>query len=228
LDKFYSDDGLEHCLYKSGPADIDGYGNQIINVKNNSGIITQAFVLFDSHAYAKGFFRDYDNIHQNQIDWYEREITRLDFLNRANGAEETIKSLAFFHIPLTEQRDAWFEYADKGNSENVKLLYGTAGESGAVVYSGIGDDELFETMLRLGSTKGVFTGHDHLNNFSIEYNGGSGDKTIRLTYGMSIDYLAYPGIYKQVTQRGGTVITVFPDGEFDCYGLRLQGLEVID
>ena len=31
---------------------------------------------------------------------------------------------------------------------------------------------------------------------------------------MSVDYLAYFGIYKKYEQRGGTVITVQPDGSF--------------
>ena len=65
-------------------------------------------------------------------------------------------------------------------------------------------------VIETGSTKAVFCGHDHYNNFSIEYKG------IRLTYGMSVDYLAYPGIYKEGSQRGCTVITVESDGSFDC------------
>ena len=123
-----------------------------------------------------------------------------------------LPSAAFFHIPLTEQKDAWYEYVENGfeDTENAKLIYGTAGESGKVVYSGIGDDGLFEAMLETGSTKAVFCGHDHYNNFSIDYKG------IRLTYGMSVDYLAYPGIYKKGSQRGCTMITFNPDGSFLC------------
>ncbi|MBR6336092.1 MAG: hypothetical protein IKR90_08075, partial [Clostridia bacterium] len=123
----------------------------------------------------------------------------------------SIKSLMFFHIPLTEYKDAWYEFADNGfkDTDDVKLVYGTAGESKKVVYCGIGDDNMFETIQELGSTKGVFCGHDHLNYFSVDYKG------IRLTYGKSIDYLAYIGIYKLGTQRGCTVITVKPDGTFD-------------
>ena len=223
ISDYYSRPELKYCLYQKGPEDVDGYGNYFINVKNSAGIITQSFVLFDSHSYVKGFYQDYDNIHPNQITWYENEIKRMDALNRANGATEIFKSLAFFHIPLVEYRDAYFEWYDNGqkDTENVKYVYGNAGETGKVVYSGIGEDELFETMLRLGSTKGVFTGHDHYNNFSLYYNGGEGDDYIRLTYGMSIDYLAYFGIAKKTAQRGGTVIEVGTDGSFDCYGLRL-------
>lgn len=65
-------------------------------------------------------------------------------------------------------------------------------------------------MLELGSTQAIFCGHDHKNNFSLDYKG------IRLTYGMSVDYLAYPGIYKLGIQRGCTMISFYPDGSFDC------------
>lgn len=35
---------------------------------------------------------------------------------------------------------------------------------------------------------------------------------MRLTYGMSIDYLAMPGIARDTKQRGATLITVRQDG----------------
>ena len=223
LSNYYG--GLDYCLYEAGPPGIDGYGNHIINVESSVRIITQSLIMIDSHAYRKGFLRDYDNIHANQIEWYEDEVERLDAINRTRGASDRIKSLAFFHIPLRENLYAWNEYVENGfaDTQNVVFHYGEAGESGKIVYSSDYDDEVFETMLRLESTQGIFTGHDHLNNFSLDYNGGSGSKYIRLTYGMSIDYLAYPGISKKTKQRGATVITVSPDGRFDCYGLRLDG-----
>ena len=62
----------------------------------------------------------------------------------------------------------------------------------------------------MGSTRGTFCGHDHLNNLSVTYKG------IRLTYGLSVDYLAYIGIKNYGAQRGFTRITVRPDGGFDC------------
>ncbi|MDR2090856.1 MAG: metallophosphoesterase [Clostridiales bacterium] len=229
ISDFYENDDLKYCVYTAGPDEISGYGNQIINVENSNGIITQSLVLLDSHAYVRGFVSEYDNVHQDQVDWYEKEILRLDGINKNRGAAERLKSLAFFHIPLTEQKDAWLEYVDNGekNTDNVKYVYGSAWETGKIVYCGVGEDELFETMLKIGSTQGVFTGHDHLNNFSIYYNGGAGDRYIRLTYGMSIDYLAYPGIYKQTAQRGGTVILTSADGSFDCYGLRMVDHAII-
>ncbi len=222
ISEFYSNEEFKYCLYQSGPDDVDGYGNQVINVKNSQGIITQSLYIFDSHSYVDGdilgIMWKYDNIHENQIQWYKDTVNALNEQNNevyaSLGSDEKsdIKSAAFFHIPLEEQKDAWYEYMNNGyqDTEDVKYHYGVAGEGKKIVYCGIGQDNLFETMLELGSTKAVFCGHDHENNFSVEYKG------IRLTYGMSVDYLAYPGIYKLGSQRGCTVINFAPDGSFDC------------
>ncbi len=222
LSKFYSSEELEYCLFEEDSEEVDGYGNNVINVKNSKGIITQSLYLFDSHSYVDGdvlgIMWKYDNIHENQVEWYKNMVLSLNEQNNKLFAElgikeeSDIKSAAFFHIPLVEQKDAWYEYARNGfkDTENVKFFYGVAGEGSKVVYSGVGEDNLFETMLELGSTKATFCGHDHYNNFSVEYKG------IRLTYGMSVDYLAYPGIYKEGAQRGCTIITFAPDGTFDC------------
>lgn len=222
ISDFYSSEDFKYCLFQAGPEDVDGYGNQVINIKNSDGIVTQSLFVFDSHSYTDGDFLGimwkYDNIHENQVQWYEQKINEINTANAQKAKElgieapETVKSAAFFHIPLTEQKDAWDEYAANGyaDTENVKLHYGVAGETGKVVYCGIGEDGLFEKMQELGSTKAIFCGHDHYNNFSLDYKG------IRLTYGMSVDYLAYPGIYQKGSQRGCTVITFSPDGSFNC------------
>ena len=219
--QFYGSGDYHYCLFQAGPEEIDGSGNQIVVVKNTKGAATQLLYLLDSHSYTDGDYLGikwlYDNIHQNQIDWYAETLKAYEAENdavyAALGADKIppLKSCLFFHIPLTEYKDAWYEYIENGqqDTENVKLIYGTAGESKKVVYSGVGDDNLFETVQELGSTQAIFCGHDHLNNFSLEYKG------IRLTYGRSVDYLAYPGIYKLGSQRGCTVITYAPDGSLE-------------
>lgn len=210
--ELYESDEYPHCLFQKGSDDVDGAGNYIINVKNSKGEITQSLVMFDSHSYIDndyfGILWKYDCVHKNQIEWYENAMNSLAQEN--NG--KMPKSLAFFHIPLKEMRDAYYEYRDNDykDTQNVKYIYGKAGEKSAVVYTSENNYGLFESFSKLGSTQGVFFGHDHLNNFSLDYKG------IRLTYGYSIDYLAYSGISKFGSQRGCTVITVSPNGTFDC------------
>lgn len=215
LGKFYENEDYKYCLFQSGPEDVDGYGNHTIEVKNSKGVITQAIILIDSQAYVKDNIIEsikgtYDNIHPNQVEWYEKEILRMNAENEKLGEEETVKSLAFFHIPLVEMLDGWTEFADNGykDTENFKFVDGIMGEGGKLVYCGLGEDDMFEKMLELDSTKAMFNGHDHLNSTTFEYKG------IQFSYGYSIDYFAYSGIDKLGSQRGCTMITCKPDTTF--------------
>ena len=213
ISKLYSDrEKYPHCLFTEGPENIDGCGNYVINIKNTQGKITQSLFMFDSHSYTDndvfGIMWKYDCVHENQVQWYRDEIADLTIQNGG----EVPKSMAFMHIPVVEMREAYYEYRDNGfqDTENVKYLYGTAGEKNDVVYSSDKNYGLFDAFLEEGSTQNVFFGHDHLNNFSLIYKG------IRFTYGYSIDYLAYNGISKFGAQRGCNVIMIHPDGSYDC------------
>lgn len=212
ISEIYLDEKYKYCLFTTGPESVDGFCNQIINVKNNSDQITHSFYVLDSHAYtgddALGIKWEYDNIHDNQIEWYEKSVKALDSYNTTKGGSK-ITSTMYFHIPLREYETAWKE-SNSGSVDttDVKYIYGEAQETNEAVCCGAGEDDLFEKILELGNTKGIFCGHDHLNFFSLEYKG------VRLTYGMSIDYLAYFGIDKLNEQRGGTLITIKTDGDF--------------
>lgn len=228
--EYYESQNFKYCLFERGFSGEDkGYGNNIIKVKNSAGVVTQALVTLDSHSYIDGDILGlawkYDNLHESQVDWYKTEIQKIVSANKAIDPTATeLKNLAFMHIPVMEYRDAWQEYTEAGhqNTDNVKFDFGVMGESDGNkngvktwgIYCGMNPCNFFEAGLENG-LQGIFCGHDHYNNFSVLYNGGSGDKYIRLTYGMSTDYLAYPGIFKEHSQRGCTVITVSPDGSFD-------------
>lgn len=199
-----------HCLFQSGPKDVDGYGNYIVNVQTSKGEITQSFVMLDSHSYIDndyfGIMWKYDCVHKNQVEWYEQQIKTLTKINN----NKTPKSLMFFHMPPQEMLTAYNEYKENGYKDTAdsKYIGGKAGEKDLVVYPSEKNYGLFDKCLELGSTKGIFFGHDHLNNFTILYKG------IQLTYDYTVDYLAYVGINKYGTQRGCTMITTKPDGSF--------------
>ena len=193
-------------MYPYSQPDISGRNNQLIELRNPDGTLNQAIFLLDSNAYiGKGFDR-YDYIHDDQTEWYENEVLRLN-------AEEgrTVSSIAFFHIPLSEYNTAAELF--KAGDESVKYFFGSNGEGiSCSQYAG----RFFETAVRLGSTKAMFCGHDHYNNMSLEYRG------IRLTYGMSIDYLVEPGIARSDSQRGATLITLHDDSSFDISQVPLD------
>lgn len=220
ISAFY-DGNFEYCLFNTNPegVEIDGYGNQVINVMNTKGEYVQSIYMLDTGSYVDGdilgILWKYDTIHDNQCDWYKSCVEKYNAKNAAIGAGE-VKSIAFFHMPVQQYKTAWREYAENGfeNTENTTYIYGTAGEKGRVVYCGQYDSNFFSVCDELGSTQALFCGHDHYNNFSLDYKGEN--NTIRLTYGLSIDYLAYAGIYKIGSQRGCTVITINTDGSFEC------------
>lgn len=200
-----------HCLFQSGPDDVDGYGNYIVKVKNSVGEIVQSFIMMDSHAYIDndylGILWKYDCIHSNQIDWYENEIKAMTEANNSIVPKTDL----FLHMPIQEIKTAFEEYAanDYKDTEDTQFVYGKIGEKDNLICSSSKNYGLFDKCLELGSTQGIFFGHDHLNNCTINYKG------IQLTYGYSVDYLAYSGIYKFGAQRGCTMLTVHPDGSLD-------------
>ena len=245
----YSDPKWEHCLFREGPTDIAGKGNDVIVVRHptaegvkivdaasydanvESTKISQALVTIDSHSYTDGDYFGiawkYDNIHQDQIDWYASEMDRL---TKMNGGEQ-VKNLVFFHIPLTEYGVYWNEYKDNGHNDtaNVHKVHGQAGESGEKSFPGVKDCLTFETMLAHGG-QGTFCGHDHYNTFAIDVKATTKDAdgndvtgVIRLSYGMSIDYLAYVGIASDIEQRGGQEIRIDADGGFATRHWAYQG-----
>ena len=222
--EMYEDDSLEYCLFDKGPEDIYGECNHVINVKNSLGLITQSLIMIDTNSYTDedplGINWIYDNIHADQIDWYEGVIAKystenktiidsLDETEHPANTEDftTVKSILFMHIPLMEVRDACNEYLGNGSQSTDDTVYieGVVGENDPYVFCSLEEEEMFETILELSSTQAMFYGHDHLNNIVLEYKG------ITLSYGYSIDYFAYSDIDEQGSQRGCSIITCSPD-----------------
>ena len=196
-------------LYPYVQPDVTGRNNQVIEVRNSDGTLNTALFLIDSNAYTGEGINVYDYIHDDQVEWYASEVKRR---NREEG--KVISSMVFFHIPLQEYRTA-YELYEKGSHE-VTYFFGENREKMIdKVCCSNHSSKLFDKMVELGSTKAVFCGHDHYNNMSLEYKG------IRLTYGMSIDYLAMPGIAHDTKQRGAELITLHRDSSWEVKQLPL-------
>ena len=199
-------------LYPYVQPEVTGRNNQLIEVRNPDGKLNTALFLIDSNAYTGEGFNTYDYIHDDQVAWYEREVRRLQ---KEEGGQ--ISSLAFFHIPLHQYRTAYELYL--AGSDEVTYHFGENNETLIRKFScSAYDSSIFDKMVELGSTTGTFCGHDHYNNASITYKG------IRLTYGMSIDYLAMPGIAKETKQRGAELITLRADSSWDVAQIPLDSI----
>lgn len=208
LGDFYS--SQPHCHFKKGDEKITGVGNYCIPVLNEDGSVNTALMFVDSNSYLTwNFFSGFDTIHDDQIAWYKDTITNLS----NDGC--IVPSLAFFHIPPKEFKDGW-EKCYLGTGEAVYHGGFVQEKDNYFGYPKTVESKFFPEMVKFGSCKGMFMGHDHLNTLSISYQG------IRLTYGMSIDYNAYKGIEKRHTQRGGTIIEIYDDASFDVKMLPLS------
>lgn len=187
-------ESLPNCIYEAGDKNVDGMGNYYYNVKDDEGNVLTSLIMMDSHSYDEEN-NGYDHFHDNQIVWYENTVKSI--AKEVNGDEnKVVPSLAFFHVPMKEYMTAYDE-----SKQNDSRLWGFRfpKEDGTPAV----DDQMFEKMVELGSTKGCFAGHDHMNNFSVNYQG------IRLTYGLSCDHNIY-----LVPLRGGVLINVKKDGSF--------------
>lgn len=196
LSEYY--ESLDKCLFQSGPDDVDGSGNYIIKLLNSDGSLNTALFMMDSQAYLNGNMIVYDCIHDNQVDWYCDEINRLEA-----ETGQPIQSILYEHIPDQAYKTAWNLYQD--GSDEVTYHFGVKNDG---IHSAKKPGKIWNAIVEKGSTKAIFCGHDHENNFSITYKG------VQLTYGLSIDYTAYPTLRYKTAQRGGTLLKIENDKTF--------------
>ncbi len=193
----------ENCLFEFGPEDM-GYGNYIINITENGKIIHTLFML-DTHNNAEFTLEDgstvsgYDHLWDNQIEWYKWAVKGISGITG-----NTVESSVFLHIPVCEYKDAWSEVygSDEFGALAPELAPAAIGVNGEGVCCPPVNNGFFDVCKELGSTKNIFAGHDHSNNFQIYYEG------IRLSYMLKTGY----GAYYTEGLTGGTVISIDSGG----------------
>lgn len=202
----------KYCIFAEGRKNLTGVGNFLIELIDNSDKVLLSLVMLDSNMYGEDgwFFGGFDRIRDDQADWC---MERLSALKQANPE---MNAMAFFHMPPREFKEAYEKM--KLGDKDVIYRHGSVAEKDE--YFGISrfDGTFFDKAVENGVIKWMFCGHDHLNTLSLIYKG------IQLTYGMSIDYLAYKGIGKNYIQRGGTLITRRADG---CVDIRMVPLDTV-
>ena len=181
-----------HCVFKDiQDDDVQGNANFAINLMKDGKAFEQLIVM-DSNRYYYGDYFGYDYFKDNQIEWYSNLI---DYTTEQNGGA-VVPSLMFYHIPLPEIDDAW-DKAKEGDPE-AKLISGEKNEKTCPPDYNSG---FFKVIQEKGSTTGMYFGHDHVNNFIVNYKG------IDFAYGIK----ATDRIYYQENMMGGRTIVLKDD-----------------
>lgn len=167
-------------------------GDIIENVKYNHlthGDVTTPCIVNDTR---------YDYIHEEQVNWYESEVRRL------NECESTIIT----HMPINGFTYAFERYMDAVNKKDYDRIksYKPIGpcRQEETCSGGVYDRVLYQSIEKYGSTKNVIVGHDHINDFSLLY------KDVRFTYAVKTG----DGCYwkNDGTMNGATLLTINDKG----------------
>ena len=180
-------ESFEYCLSKFGP-DITGVGNYVLPIYSSTddslkfaiwGLDSGSYMSEEDRATlcpeesAFGGYdgRGYDYIHLDQIEWY---LNASRLIQEYNGGY-IVPGLMAFHIPLQETYTAWINRNELGfTGEKREAVCASAHNSG-----------LFNAVFSRGDIKAIVYGHDHINDYAIEYGG------IKLCYSPSFSTNTY-------------------------------------
>lgn len=197
---------------------IDGVGNHCFEIMDGDDV---KFLLYtiDSHSNLK---IGYDNVHQNQIDWYRRV---RDSYEQKLG--KVVPSVVIQHIPVCEV----FELMTRVRRTKRGAVRGFRTHEGeyfilkkdrvnkdAFMKESPADPQEnsgeFSAFCEKGDVKGIYFGHDHNNSFNGDING------IDVGYTQGAGFNVYgPG-----KDRGTRVIDLFTDGTIKTYDMRYKDI----
>lgn len=197
---------------------IDGTANHIIEIFDGDNLEFLLY-LFDSHSNLK---IGYDNVHQNQIDWYRKKRDEYE-----QKYARLIPSIVIQHIPLCEVFKLLKEVKKgtkgcvRGFRTHANRFYilneqkvnkeGFMKESPADPQENSGE---FSAFKEKGEVLGVYFGHDHNNSFNGKVDG------IDLGYTQGAGFHVYgPG-----KDRGVRIIELKKGGDFSTYDLRFRDI----
>lgn len=187
-------ENAKNCLFKQG--ELTGNGNYSIGLVDNQGRIQRVIYMFDSNGCITGA-----GLGEDQLNWMTNTSSSIDAVY-----DKDIPGFACMHIPSKDFQVAITNKYGYKTGETFNL-----DEDGEVGDFGQCKEKMsifgaeISSYLKAANIDGVFAGHDHVNNFSVLYDG------IRYTYGTKT------GIYDYYNSAmlGGTLIRANTDGAFD-------------
>ena len=184
------------CLSRPGPSRVSGLGNFFLRLQGSRSRATGALLCcIDSNGYAETDVGGYGWVREDQIRWLRRSLHSL------KGAPDATSPpvLVFLHIPLPEYNEVW----QQG---------GCLGAKNEAVCCPRINTGLFAALHLAGNVRGVFVGHDHLNDYEGDLHG------IRLCYGRATGYNTYG---RDDFPRGARIIRLHEDTPQFTTWLRL-------
>ena len=211
---------LSNFLYESGDKAM-GNGNYVILIKEDgeNGKPVTAFVMMDTHN--KEPYIDENGEEKKtwarllppQVQWFKEQT---DMLKEMGCGDATLIT----HIPIYVYRNASAEAFKEGIDKKaitVEESYGdtcwnegytdSVGVEYEVVSNYPVDEGAFDVIKEGGIVRHVIAGHDHINNWIINYEG------VKLVYALKIG----PGCYWRPVLNGGTVMKINENGVYDIY-----------
>lgn len=227
----------KNCLNKHVDDNIDGESNFVINLTDGVNTKYQLYSLDSKNLYRQWDIKiSYDVINESQINWYKKQISYanpdlFDGLYNFTKDEEPIPSLVFTHIPLWQieyayrlcngvnnvllgqiNRYSGYEYEDVYSNAPSEL-------SGTRAWVGYRDSGAFKAFEDMRSTKAVYFGHDHSNDFAAEYrtqattSKGKDVPYITLAYGLKTG----AGLTSHDKMMGGNLIKIKSSGDLQNF-----------
>lgn len=203
----YQNHGGKYCLAFDAVPELTGTATHALPVLGSKTDDTKFMLyMFDSNQYVSvnGFEDEYDCVNPDQIEWYKNTSKAIE----AQEGEK-VPGLAFQHIIVGEVYDALFfespvelgELTRTFNGKTYSFLPKTNNFTGFLLEfpcPGYYNHGQFDAMVEREDILGVFSGHDHINNFETELNG------IKIINTAGVTFNSYG---KEMT-RGMRMITV--------------------
>lgn len=210
-------ESFAHCVSEAGPEELAGIGNYVLPVYAHDGDeVKSAVWALDSGMYLdsaleqqimpvfsafKGHeFSDYAHISAGQVVWYYETSLAIE-----KECGHKVPGMMAFHIPLQECYNAWMnrdgiEYTGSRNEDFC------AGEINSGLYAAV---------LERGDIGTMVFGHDHTNDFALNYGG------VMLCGASTVS----PLCYWNPNNAGARVVVLHEDGTSETYisYLHLKG-----
>lgn len=179
----------KHCLMKPGPGGMR-VGNYVININDEDGNTVQTLFMTDSN---------HSQPNEKQTEWFVKKSESIN----------TKQTAIMLHIPLPDYQYAYDAFFDT-QSGKWKQGSGGCGENHERICCERDKDKnpvdrgFLEKARFVKTLKNVICGHEHRNDWSVNYNG------VRLTYTMKVG----KGSGFQIGFNGATVFNVNENGMY--------------